>query len=108
MKSNQKEQKRLRLKKGVHGPPNSQLSGVPASQQLVATSASGQRSNGAPDSLMLPEAESSQSGDSLSLHCSLSGVYRTVRCTRGQKATRASQIELQWLLGAWSTTPSIY
>jgi hypothetical protein len=33
-------------------------------------------------------------------HCSLSGVHRTVRCTRGQKANRAFQMELQRLLAS--------
>jgi hypothetical protein len=46
-----------------------------------------------------PRTETSQSRDSVPTHCSLSGVHRTVRWTRGQKATRAFQMELQQLLG---------
>jgi hypothetical protein len=79
----------------VHGPANSLLSGFlayvgynspdgprevpdsPVSQQptLVAMSALGQRSSGAPDSPVPPEQESSQSGDFLpkpsphTVHC---------------------------------------
>jgi hypothetical protein len=60
-------------------------SGVPATQRLAATSASGQRSYGAPDSPVPPhrnvwcptEEETNQSGDSLSR---LVHVLFTVRC----------------------------
>ena len=52
-------------------------SAVPAVQQLAATSAPGQRSSGAPDSPVPLEAETSQSGDSLS--CPMRALF-TVRC----------------------------
>jgi hypothetical protein len=47
----------------------------------------------------VPQNRTSQSRESVPTHCSLSGVHRIVRCTRGQKATRAFQMELQQLLG---------
>jgi hypothetical protein len=34
--------------------------------------------------------------------CRVSGVHRIVQCTHGQKATKALQMELQWLQGPWA------
>jgi hypothetical protein len=77
-------------------------------QRLVTTSAKDQRSSGASNSPVPLTGRSGASRignhpshDSLPTHCSQSGVYRIVRCTRRQKATKAYQMELQRLLAPW-------